>query len=166
MIHVLDANTLIEAKDSFYRMRTFPGFWHWLDRAQAMGQITSIDAVARELARGNDDLAAWARQRQPFFVPESDTNTQHRFAQVAQHVAAQEPAMRAGALQSFLSGADPWIIAWAQAHSGTVVTLEKANPAIRRKYLIPNVCAELNVPCIDMFDLFERLDARFILPSD
>lgn len=42
--------------------------------------------------------------------------------------------MKAGALDEFLSGADPWLIAKAMTMSATVVTHEQLNLAARRNY--------------------------------
>jgi hypothetical protein len=48
------------------------------------------------------------------------------------------------------SGADPFIIALAQANSCTVVTEEKSRPT---KPKIPDVCAGFTIPCMNMLDL-------------
>jgi hypothetical protein len=163
MNYLLDANTLIEAKNRYYRMATCPGYWDWLLHAHARGLIGSVDSVARELRKGNDDLADWAKAHSAMFEPESDEATQHAFAEVAKHVALQAATMKPGALEEFLAGADPWLIAKARTTGAVVVTQEQLKPDAKRKFLIPNVCQHFGVEWIDTFDLLTRLEARFIL---
>jgi Domain of unknown function (DUF4411) len=163
--YLLDANTLIEAKNRYYQMSICPGYWDWLQRAHQAGEVSSIRSVREELKRGNDDLAEWAKQNAYLFLEESDPATQTAFAQVAQHVADTATQMKPGALDEFLSGADPWLIAKAMTTNATVVTHEQLNLAARRKFLIPNVCEHFNVPFVDTFELLNALEARFVLET-
>lgn len=71
--------------------------------------------------------------------------------------------LKPGAIEEFLSGADPWLIAKARVMGATVVTHEQHNPAARRKFLIPNVCQHFGVPCLDTFELLNQQAARFVL---
>jgi hypothetical protein len=164
MTYLLDANTLIEAKNRYYRMTVCPAYWSWVQRSQGVGIVFSIEPVGDELKRGNDELAEWAKGQDDLFLPVSDDGTQQAFASVAGYVASQADAMKAGALEDFLAGADPWLIAKAMAlKDAVVVTHEQFNPQIRRKFTIPNVCQHFGVLCIDTFDLLSRTDARFVL---
>lgn len=163
MIYLLDANTLIEAKNRYYQMSICPGYWDWLQRAYHAGEVASIRSVRDELQHGNDPLAEWAKDHAPFFMDESDEATQASFAQVAQHVASATPQMKPGALDEFLRGADPWLIAKAMTIDATVVTHEQLNLAARRKFLIPNVCQHFGVRFVDTFEVLNALEARFVL---
>jgi hypothetical protein len=78
-------------------------------------------------------------------------------------VASTAPQIKAGALDEFLGGADPWLIAKAMTINATVVTHEQLNLAARRKFLIPNVCQHFGGPFIDTFELLNALGARFVL---
>ncbi len=164
MIYLLDANTLIEAKNRYYRMTVCPAYWSWVQRSQGAGIVSSIDFVGEELKRGNDELAEWAKGQADLFLPVSDDDTQQAFGDVVAHVAAQAGEMKPGALEEFLSGADPWLIAKAIAlKDAVVVTHEQFNPQIKRKFSIPNVCQHFGVQWIDTFELLSRTDARFVL---
>lgn len=166
MIYLLDANTLIEAKNRYYRMTICPAYWSWIQRSQGAGVVASIEPVGDELRRGHDELAEWAKDQDGLFLPVSDDDTQQAFASVAEHVASQAGVMKPGALEEFLAGADPWLIAKAMAmKDGVVVTHEQFNLEIRRKYSIPNVCQHFGVPWIDTFALLSRTDARFVLAA-
>lgn len=164
MIYLLDANTLIEAKNRYYRMAVCPAYWDWIQRSQGAGVVASIDLVGDEIRRGNDELAEWAKAQVGLFLPVSDDDTQQAFGAVAAHVAAQAGVMKAGALEEFLAGADPWLIAKAVAlKQAVVVTHEQFNLQMRRKFSIPNVCQHFGVQWIDTFELLSRTDARFVL---
>lgn len=163
MTYLLDANTLIEAKNRYYQMNICPGYWDWLIKANLAGGVNSIRSVRDELQRGNDQLAEWVKDHAYLFLDESDAATQTAFAEVAQHLANTAVQMKAGALDEFLSGADPWLIAKAMTTNATVVTHEQLNLAARRKFLIPNVCQHFGVQFIDTFELLNALEARFVL---
>lgn len=164
MIYLLDANTLIEAKNRYYRMGVCPAYWRWIERSHDAGIVASIDFVGDELKRGSDELAAWAKAQPDLFLPVSDDLTQHAFGAVAALVSGQAGDMKAGALDEFLGGADPWLIAKAMALSDAiVVTHEQFNLQMRRKFSIPNVCHHFGVEWIDTFELLSRTDARFVL---
>lgn len=121
--------------------------------------------MGTELRRGNDELAQWAKDHAALFLPESAQQTQTAFGEVAQYLAAQASPMKAGALEEFLGGADPWLIAKARVTGASVVTQERLNLQNRKKFLIPNVCQHFDVPWLDTFELLNRLQARFILAS-
>lgn len=163
MNYLLDANTLIEAKNRYYQMSICPGYWDWLLKTNQTGEVNSIRSVRDELLRGNDALAEWVKDHAHLFLDESDHATQTAFAEVAQHLANTALQMKAGALDEFLSGADPWLIAKAMTTNATVVTHEQLNLAARRKFLIPNVCQHFGVRFVDTFELLNALEARFVL---
>ena len=56
MTYLLDANTLIEAKNRYYQMSICPGYWDWLRKANQTGEGLNIRSVRDELKRGNDAL--------------------------------------------------------------------------------------------------------------
>jgi hypothetical protein len=164
MTYLLDANTLIEAKNRYYRMTVCPAYWSWVGRSHDAGVVSSIEPVGAELRRGNDELAEWAKNQAGLFLPVSDEATQQAFVQVAAHVASQLAVMKVGALEDFLDGADPWLIAKAiTTKDAVIVTHEQFNPQTRRKYSIPNVCQHFGVAWIDTFELLGRTDAKFVL---
>lgn len=164
MIYLFDSNTFIEAKNRYYGMDICPGYWDWLLCSQSTSLIASIDMVGEELKRGNDELSNWAKSNTGLFLPISDKETQSQFSRVSQYIASQQSQMKAGALDDFLSGADPWLIAKALTMPDcVVVTHEQFNPEIRRKYSIPNVCQHFNVQWMDTFAVLKHTKAKFIL---
>ncbi len=107
MSYLLDANTLIEAKNRYYRMSICPGYWTCLEASSLMGDVASVASVATEIRRGKDELADWVEANADLFLPESDAATQGAFGEVAGYVAGLADGMKPGAMDEFLSGADP-----------------------------------------------------------
>lgn len=58
----------------------------------------------------------------------------------------------------FASCADSWLIAHAFAKKYTIVTLEKFDPAIKRKVKIPNVCKNFNIRYTDLFNFMRSVN--------
>ena len=164
MIYLLDANTLIEAKNRYYSMTICPGYWAWILQSHGQGLVASIETVGQELQRGNDELAAWSTTHKDIFWTVSDEATQEAFTKVAAHVANSATQMKAGAVEDFLSGADPWLIAKAMTMSDSVlVTQEKLDLHRKNKFIIPNVCQHFGVKWIDTFQVLDATVARFEL---
>lgn len=166
MIYLLDANTLIEAKNRYYSMTVCPGYWAWILQSHGQGVVASIETVGKELQRGNDELAAWSQTHKDLFWTVSDAATQEAFTQVAAHVASAATQMKAGAVEDFLSGADPWLIAKAMTTPECVlVTQEKLDLHRKNKFIIPNVCQHFGVSWLDTFSVLDNTSARFDLAS-
>ena len=164
MIYLLDANTLIEAKNRYYGMTICPGYWAWILQSHGQGVVASIETVGQELQRGNDELAAWTQTHKNLFWTVSDAATQDAFTKVATHVANSATQMKAGAVDDFLSGADPWLIAKAMTLPDSVlVTHEQLNPHAKRKFIIPNVCQQFGVKWVDTLQVLGATRTRFDL---
>ncbi len=161
MKYLLDANTLITAKNDCYRFDVCPGFWTWLSKASASGQIGSIQRIKRELLDGEgDQLANWAKHNGSFFIGEdAKTSASMKIiASWAQHHATFTDAAR----QEFFEGADLTLVAHAHAHGCIVVTFEKGQDS-KVKIKMPTVCKEFKVGCINLYQLLTDLQARFEL---
>ena len=52
--------------------------------------------------------------------------------------------------------ADPWVIAYAKAYGGKVVTFESSKP-LQKKPKIPDVAELFDVKCIDIWDVLDEL---------
>lgn len=164
MRHLLDSNTLIEAKNRYYNMNFCPAYWQWIDIQNRASEVSSIKMVSDELKKGNDDLAQWAKDNSNLFIDVDDKETQEAFGALVQALSQQMVHMKAGALDEFLAGADPWLIAKAMTTGAVVVTQESFNLDVKRKFLIPNVCKQFGVTWMNTFELLAKLDAKFVLP--
>lgn len=158
---LLDSNVLIEAKNRYYGFDFHPGFWSWLEQAHHKGLITSLDAVARELRSGNDELAQWTAAH-PLFFEALTPRGLATIPRVSQWAYDQNQYSQA-ALNAFSSStADFRLIAHAAAEGHTLVTHERRSPHGRNRVKIPDICAGLNVPTVDTFDMLRKTGARFI----
>jgi len=154
---LLDADTLIQAKNTYYAFDLCPGFWAFLERERAAGAMLSIHRVRLELEAGNDELAAWARtQGDAFFIGETAA-TATSMEQVSQWVQAGN--FTDEAKRTFFGGADPFLIAQALADGHTVVSHEVHVEGQRNKVKIPTVCRGLGVPCELTFNALRQRGA-------
>ena len=160
-IYLLDSNVFIQAKNLHYGFDFCPAFWDWIDEANSTGTVFSIDAVRAELIAGNDDLAAWARERADglFIAPSATTVPSLQATSIWASRAGYEPA----AVTTFLQIADYYLVAQALERQCTVVTHEVIASTVRR-IKIPNACLGLNVPYITPYAMLRAETARFVLP--
>ncbi|MFC1460894.1 DUF4411 family protein [Verrucomicrobiota bacterium] len=160
MGYLLDANVFIQAKNLHYGLDFCPAFWDWLIMKNASKEVFSIEKVGDELDAGDDELAAWATQRGPDFFVKPDAALLPALGNVSTWATGQqyEPA----AVNTFLQVADYYVIAYALAHSDTVITHEVASPSTR-KIKIPNACIGLGIKCMTPFEMLRHERARFIL---
>jgi hypothetical protein len=163
MAYLLDADTLIQAKNEYYAFDLCPGFWDWLDQQRLAGNVFSVQEVEHELERGDDQLAQWAKDRHTGFFLPVDQRTSGAMSAVSGWVQAGD--FREDAKRNFLAGADPWLIAHASAHGDTVVTHEVHQDGQKNKVKIPTVCKALNVPCIRTFQMLQAEHVRFVLAA-
>jgi hypothetical protein len=157
--YCIDTNVLIEAKNGPYAFDIVPGFWNWIEDMVRTGVLYSTLTVYQELTEGDDELAKWIRDRKgpPFFIEPSDA-VQEAFRDVAQYV---NDHFKQAHVETFLSGADPWVIAQARVDATTIVTREAAVNPTSKKVKIPNVSRVFDVRCIDTFAMLREAGASF-----
>jgi len=159
--YVLDANVFIEAHKRYYAFDICPGFWVALFNNHGSGRICSIDRVRAEIVGQDDALSNWAQGLpSSFFAGTADSSVGGVFANIMTWVQSQSQYLPA-AKTSFASGADGWLVAYAKTQSLWVATDEMANPNIKRKVPIPNVCDAFGVDYLGSFDLLRALGAKF-----
>ena len=164
MAYLLDTNIFIQAKNDYYGFDLCPGFWAWLEQQNEAGKVFSIGPVQAELIAGKDELAVWAKTKgNKFFLP-FDQDASLAMNEVSQWV--QGADYREAAQRAFLSVADSLLVAYAKAHTHTVVTHEVFNPAqlSKKKIKIPAVCHAFEVPYIRTFEMLRKERASFVLP--
>ncbi len=160
--YLLDANVFITAKNFYYAFDLAPGFWDSLATNAANGNILSIDYVKRELEAHQDNLKDWIINN--FVIAFNSTNDNaviQSYTNVINWVQNQNQFTDA-AKADFARGADGWLVAYAMAKGGIVVTLEILNLNIRRKVPIPNVCQQFGVQFVDTFEMLRQLGVQLI----
>jgi hypothetical protein len=159
--YVLDANVFIEAKNRYYAFDLCPGFWDWMDHIVKRGEVLTIEMVRNEVLGGNDDLAKWmkARSKAAWIIPEAEVETQQAFQRIASSL--ETKGYTQAALNEFLSGADPWLVAKAKVIQATVVTMETLNSKSKVRVPLPNVCKDEAVQYVSTFDFLRSMGAEF-----
>ena len=160
MAYLLDANVFIQAKNLHYGLDFCPAFWEWLTANNELGRVFSIEKVGDEIEAGADDLADWARPLGPGFFLKPDSAMLPAFNRVSDWVSRQQ--YESAAINSFLQDADYYLVAYALAHSYTVVTHEVISNSTK-KIKIPNACIGLNIKCMSPFEMLRFERARFVL---
>jgi len=160
--HLVDASVLMEAHRRYYRFGVCPGFWESLIWHHKQGVVTSIDRVRKEVEEGKDALRQWVKDECPstFFESTNSKATGERYGKIISWAGAQN-RYRPEALAEFAIVADGWLVAYAGEHGLTVVTQEVAAPESKKEVKVPDVCEAFKVPCIDTFEMLEKLNVRF-----
>jgi hypothetical protein len=160
-IYVLDANVFIEAQRRYYAFDLCPGFWECLLHHHHAARIISVDRVRDEISPG-DELETWAKTTAPggFFASTADAAVVQHFMAIMQWVQSQAQ-FKVEARAEFAQVADGWLVAYARAYGGIVVTHEEYAPDARKRVKIPNVCKQFEVAYTDTFAMLRDLQARF-----
>lgn len=162
MAYLLDANTFIEAKNTYYGMDFCAGFWDWLELANADGRVFSIERVRSELTAGTDALSTWASGKGASFFLAPDDATLPAMAVVSSWASGR--GYQPGAVNTFLQAADYYLVAQALAHGHVVVTREIPSGSLK-KIKIPDACISLGVKCMTPFEMLRVEQARFALAN-
>lgn len=160
-MYLVDSNVLIEAKNRYYAFDIAPGFWRWLELAHKESLVCSIEAVKDELLEKDDELADWARENEPFFCPIDQATTRHFGALSAWATSCD---FTSAALANFNgNNADYLLVAYAHEHQHTVVTHERSQPRAKKRILIPDACAAMNVTTADTFHMLRQTNMKLDL---
>lgn len=160
MPYLLDANVFIEAQNRYYASDIVPAFWDWMDHSLGPN-VATVAPIRDELLVKDDPLGEWIRARRDadWVLPVDDEATQVIFTSIANDLSQSNYSRPA--IEKFLAGADPWLIAKAVAIGAAVVTHEVGSPDARARVPIPNICSPLGIACMNTFDTLRALEAKF-----
>jgi hypothetical protein len=161
---VLDADSFIRAKREHYAFDFCPGFWDALLHGFNENRVGSIVSIRREILRGKDALADWVKDEIPqkFFEAVDTDPIQLTYAEVLQWVQDQTGYSTAEK-QRFVSGADPWLVAFAKVNNREIVTYEVSAPESKAIIKLPDVARQLDVKCIPPYVMLRRLQIKLAL---
>lgn len=165
MSYILDTNTFITAKNTYYAYDIVPSFWKVLLQRFSTGEIKTIDAV-KKIMQGNDDLAEWFHIN--VSVGKSVNGDRYVLSSMQNRDVIANYRLIADAVmhdtqykenykRSFLSVAAPWLIATAKADNHIVVTLEEMPPNNTTKVKIQAIYRKIGVSCINLYDMMRNL---------
>lgn len=134
MAYSLDTSALIDGIERFYPVRNFPQFWARMDELIADGRLHVSEEAWEEALRIDAPLKAWCEEpgenRDQCVYPTS--------AAVAAIVGSIVTTFPTWAAQGGKNGADPFVIAVAEAESCMVISGETNGGPAKPK--IPYVC--------------------------
>lgn len=160
-VYILDSSVLIEAARRYYAFDLAPLFWQSLVNNAIEGRIQSIDRVKQELERGKDELAEWVKKDfSSAFASTDDPSVLQSLSEIMSWVQGNNQYSQAAKTQ-FADIADCWLVAYAKAKNGTVVTQEIIQPYVKARVPIPNVCQAFSVPYVNTFEMLRSLGIRF-----
>ena len=153
----IDTSAILDAWVRHYPLDTFPSFWsNFQTFAKSKSGIAS-ELIKQELKKKDDGCYRWFLDNDidEFFVEIND-EVQNNVIELLKNPNYQ----RLVEDRKGINGADPFVIAHAQADNLIVVTGERAtnNPA---KPKIPDVCNELGIQCITILELMRKEGWRF-----
>jgi hypothetical protein len=156
----MDADSLITPYRGAYRFEVVPQYWDFLKEKAKEGVVGSPELVLdRELTSSNpsqaDLLEQWAKPLRGILFLPPDSATQLRYKHVAQYVQTN-PRFRQHWIAKFLDDADSWLVAYALAHGGRIVTFEKPQP-LAAKPKVPDVAQHFGVDCVSLWDMLAEL---------
>jgi len=156
----LDADSFIVPHRGPYRFTVLPQFWEFLAQKAKEGIIASPQMVLEQELSSNDpkrqdELEKWAKQLKGVMFREPSEVVQASYREVVQYVQGI-PEYKPYEVAKFLAGADPWVIAYAKAHGGRIVTFEIPQPQAK-KPKIPDVAGHFNIHCLDVYDMLGEL---------
>ena len=163
MLYLLDANTLIDAKDYYYPIERVPEFWDWLIFHGREGNIKIPIEIYREFygQKGREDeLVVWAKR------------TEVKKALLLKESAEPDLVSRiiyGGYLPNPTDdeikkmGNDPFLLSYALSdlENRCIVTTEiskKSRKGAGAK--IPDVCEKFHIRCINSFQIIRELDFK------
>lgn len=164
MSYLLDANVFanvfISASRLHYGLDFCPAFWDWLIHEGHVRTVFSIDKVVDEINAGDDALSAWAKDQGQHVFQRTPPTFAPQFGQVSQWAASQQysPA----AINTFMQGADYYLVVHALAGGHTLVTHEVSRSS-RNTIKIPDACLGVGVPFMTPYQMLRIEKARFVL---
>ena len=162
MLYLLDANVLIDANRDYYPIERVPEFWDWLVEMSNRGHVRVPDEMYEEIVLPKpirqDLLVDWLTDYRNVIRLDEPA-----VPEVVAYVTDQGYGDELTEDEVEKVGRDPFLIAYAvvDIDNRCVVTNEQARPGrARGNRHLPDVAKNLNVRCINAFDLIQELDFR------
>ncbi|WP_040298806.1 DUF4411 family protein [Arcticibacter svalbardensis] len=160
---VVDSNFFIQAYRMHYPMDVVPGFWLKVKELAEKGKIVSIDKVKDEIHLNKDVLTLWCEANLPNNFFKDTDHIIKEYIVVSNWAHSQSTRYNLVALNEFLDAneADAWLIAYALANGGKIVTHEISEPNRKNKVKIPDVCLQFGIQCVNTIEMFRLLGEYF-----
>lgn len=152
--YCIDTSSLVHAYQRSYPPDILPDLWeNRFDEIIDAGRLIAPFDVIEELKQKHDDLYDWAKNRLGMFV-EIDG-----FQDELAGTMADFP--RLVDTKKGKSGADPMVIALALSKDPCFVVVTEEGYGSQKSPKIPFVCAERNLRCVNILQLFRDQSWKF-----
>lgn len=164
MLYLLDANTLINAKNWYYPMSRVPEFWDWLVHQGENGSIKIPVEIYEEFldtkSKDNekDELSRWAElENVKSALLFQEQSVPDLVARITYGGYTANPTDN----ELVTIGRDPFLISYALADidNRCIVTAEVSKPSrTGPNRHVPDVCRDFKIRCINGFQLIHELN--------
>ena len=160
LLYLLDANTLIDAKNQYYPIDRVPEFWEWLVFHGQEGNVKIPRQIYEELRVKKDELTVWTKRSEVkealLFAEEAEPDLVSRITYGGYLPNPTDDEIKT-------MGNDPFLLSYAlrDMENRCVVTTEvsrKSKKGANAK--IPDVCDAFGIRCINSFRFIRELDFR------
>lgn len=155
-----DSDSFITPSRTSHKFSRGTRLWDFLAQ-QAKNQVIGSPSIVLSLelthteSKKADDLEKWAKKLDGVLFLPPDNSIQLCYTQIVQAV-NDNSQYKVYETQLFLAKADPWVIAYAKACGGKVVSFECSKP-LQKKPKIPDVAASFDVKCVNLWDILDEL---------
>lgn len=163
---LLDSNIFITPYRQYYPFDLAPGFWIQLEKNLKLNNVITLDVVASEVSKMENELATWIRNLTNFnTLSIKSYSFTVNYGKVINYV--QNCGLYRGeALRNWAQGniADPWLIAVAMDIGATIITEEaSAGPGLSinnksKNAKIPDVANHFGIKCERLFYFMRQMN--------
>ncbi len=153
MKYCIDTSAWMDGWVRDYPQDVFPSLWTKLDEHVEDGAIVSSEEVYIEIAKKEDGLHQWIKDRKKMLIP-----IEREIQEIVFDLLATYP--RLVDTKRNRSQADPFVIATAAHLETAVVTGEQPSNNLTRPK-IPDVCNEREIPCISFLEMLREIGCKF-----
>jgi len=154
-IYCLDTSIYINAWNHRYPIDIFPGLWNEIEEMSEYGQIKSPEEVLNEIKKKDDDLSKWIKDHTLSAFEKEVEDIQ----EIAMDILKDHPRLLD--TKKGRSGADVWVIAFAEYYDGIAVSDETKRTNIGKSPKIPDVCESRNVNHMDTIAFIRSVGLSF-----
>ena len=149
VIYLPDTSALIAAWEERYPQDIFPAVWQFIDGLN--GRLRVCEEVRAEMERHAPELLDWLDNSSVDSRLSLTSLNDEVSGAVQQHMKQIAGGWPHWSAVRSREHADPWVIAYARALGGAVVSEEQED---HNRTKIPNVCRQLGVQHMNLLDLF------------
>jgi hypothetical protein len=151
--YLMDTCAWLDLHRRHYAKEVFASLWEQIDALIAAGRVSSHREVLKELERGDDEVAAWAKDHVEIFTPPGAEEQERLRELLAEFPKLADPTRTK-------PHADPFLVARAVADRLTIVTSESHVGSVHNPTL-PFVCRAKGVKHVNLLTMFRDLGWQF-----